>query len=104
MHRPPTERSDDAPTDSISGTELDIETAQETIRASGESIKRDELERAFATLESEGELTTEQRRIVERMATEIVDEILAAPQSVLETDKSADRTAKTVIKLFSTDR
>lgn len=92
-------------TDSSDRDDLDPEAVQNEIRTRGEEIKRRELQRAFNRLESNGELTSEQREIIRQMATAIVDGLLAAPESALEDCQQCEYEAvQTAVKLCDPDQ
>lgn len=81
--------------------EPDPERVRRAIRDRGEEIKRRELRRAFARLDAHGDLTAAQRDAVERMATAIVDGVLAAPEAMLQRTADHDReTVRTAVELF----
>ncbi|MEA1931979.1 glutamyl-tRNA reductase [Halohasta litorea] len=79
---------------------VDPEAVKQSIRAHGERIKQQELQQAMNRLEAHGTLTAEQRRIVDEMATAILDEILSSPESVLEADDHDPETVRTAVDLF----
>jgi glutamyl-tRNA reductase len=79
--------------------------ADEVIAAMHESadrVKRRELERAVRKMESEGELTDEQREVVEALADSLVGQLLAAPTKSLRDAAAEDdwTTIATALQLF----
>jgi glutamyl-tRNA reductase len=85
--------------------DVDPVAVRRAILARGEAVKRRELQEAVDRLESLGSLTDEQRRIVAEMATAIVDDVLAAPESALDDSAEDDLdTVLTAIELFGPDR
>jgi len=54
------------------------------IRARGEEIRREELDRALSKLDAEGDLTPAQRRAVEEMTENVVDALLETPTAAIE--------------------
>lgn len=92
-------------TESADAAEIDPEVAREAIRDSAEELERRELERAVDRLEARGTLTPAQRRTVARMATAIVDALLAAPESTLRHASACDEDAvRVAIELFDPDQ
>jgi glutamyl-tRNA reductase len=81
--------------------ETDPEAVRLAIRGRAEALKQRELRKAISQLEARGDLSPEQRHIITQIATAIVDEILAVPESTLN-DVSADEedTVRTAIRLF----
>lgn len=69
------------------------------IHSHGERIKQRELREALHQLDATEELTEPQRRIVESMATAILDELLSTPDAVLARTDDPE-TLRTVIELF----
>jgi glutamyl-tRNA reductase len=51
--------------------------AWRTVRADSEAVRREQLQRALSKLESQGRLTDEQRRTVERLSASIVEGVLS---------------------------
>lgn len=93
----PTERA-------VEGPEHDFETVRGAIHARREAVERRELGRAFERLEAHGTLTDRQREILERMATAILDDVLATPEAVLAADVEHDTEAvRTVAELLGLD-
>ncbi|MFC6723077.1 glutamyl-tRNA reductase [Halobium palmae] len=96
---PPAELSLTAEIDGI-----DPEMVRQLIRRRADDLKRRELQKAFDQLEARGTLTPEERRIIAQMATNIVDQILAAPESAVEDISEYEPgTVRTVIELFGPD-
>lgn len=92
-------------TDVSDREELDPEAVRGAIRARGEEIKRRELQKAFNRLDANGELTSEQREVIRKMATAIVDAVLAAPESALENSQGYNgETVRTAVKLFDPEQ
>lgn len=56
------------------------------IRARADEIKQRELETAFSRLEAHGELTDEQRAIIEELADALVSELLESPTTYLRNE------------------
>jgi len=102
MEADPTERQSPP----LSGRDdADPEAVRAAIRARAEEIERAELQEAFDRLDAPGSLTPEQRRIIRQMAVDIVDGVLAAPESVLEDLTEQDReTVRVAIDLFDPER
>lgn len=83
----------------------DPEAVRRTVRARGESIRRRELRRAFDRLEARGTLTDRRRQVLARMATAIVDGVLAAPDAALaDADEHDPETVRMALELFDPDR
>lgn len=102
MEADPTERQSPIPS---GRDDADPEAVREAIRVRAEETERAELRKAFDRLEARGALPPEQRRIIGRMATAIVDGVLAAPESVLEDVTEQDReTVRTALDLFDPER
>lgn len=64
-------------------------------------LERQELDRAITCLESRGELTDEQKQILEKTATAITTGVLAGPESVLAQDDLDDRTLRLARELLT---
>jgi glutamyl-tRNA reductase len=83
-----------------SSLDTDPRLVQKRLRQQAEAIKQTELEEAMTKLERRG-LTDKQREIVTAMASDIIRQIIAGPDSVLETASKNDRkAAQTVALLF----
>ena len=81
------------------------EVVRRAIRARGREIKRRELQRAFDRFQAHETLTDRRRRIIERMATAIVDGVLHAPDATLADADEYDReTVRTAVGFFDPDR
>lgn len=93
------------PTDrAVEGPEHDYETVRSALRARREAVERRELGRAFERLEAHGTLTDRQRRILARMATAILDDVLEPPEAALAADGEHDPAAlRTVADLLGVD-
>ncbi|MFB6299164.1 MAG: glutamyl-tRNA reductase [Halobacteriales archaeon] len=79
--------------------------ADEVIAAmyeSAETVKQEEIQRAFDRLDANGELTEEQREIVTAMADSLVSQLLAAPTKSLREAAAEDdwSTINTALQLF----
>lgn len=86
-------------------TDPDPEAVRRTIRGGGEAIRRRELRRAFDRLETRGTLTDRRRQVLVRMATAIVDGVLAAPDAALaDADEHDPETVRRALELFGPDR
>lgn len=83
---------------------VDLEGVKQSIRSHGERIKQQELQQAETRLEAHGTLPSDQRQIVDEMATAILDEILSSPESVLEADDHDPETVRTAVDLFDLTR
>ena len=102
MEADPTERQSPPLSDR---DDADPDVVRAAIRARAEEIERAELQEAFDRLDARGALTPEQRRIVRLMAADLVDGVLAAPESVLEDVTGQDReTVRTALELFDPGR
>jgi glutamyl-tRNA reductase len=82
--------------------------ADEVIAAmyeSAEGIKSREVSTAMSKLESEGEVTEEQREIVESLADTLISQLLAAPTKSLRDAAAEDdwTTIQTALRLFDPD-
>ena len=82
--------------------------ADEVIAAmyeSAEGIKSREVSTAMSKLESEGEVTEEQREVVESLADTLVSQLLAAPTKSLRDAAAEDdwTTIQTALRLFDPD-
>lgn len=83
----------------------DPEAVRRAIHRRSEKLKQQELERAFNRLTARSDLTQEQKEILTQMASEIVDGILATPDSMLEcASESDDISVQTAIELFDPNR
>jgi glutamyl-tRNA reductase len=79
----------------------DPEEIKKTIRRRAAEIKGEELRTATNQLRSQGHLSDAQERILEEMATNILDELLSAPESMLEDAEELDRATQiAIIELF----
>jgi hypothetical protein len=75
------------------------------IRDRAGEIERQERSHAFDRLETRGELTARQRRVIGDLAAGIVDGILAGPESALAAAPEADcETVRTAAALFDPER
>ncbi|TQQ78745.1 glutamyl-tRNA reductase [Halonotius terrestris] len=84
---------------------VDPTAVRHAIRAYGEQIIQQELQYAFSRLRVHGTLMPEQRRVVNKMATAILDEVLSSPESILENPSRYDtKTIRTAVDLFSPDQ
>jgi glutamyl-tRNA reductase len=84
--------------------EEDSEAVRRAIHCHGEELKQQELEQAFSQLTVRGDLTQRQQEIIADMASAIVEDILAAPDSMLENVSIYDEdTVQTAIELFNPD-
>ena len=102
MEADPTERQSSPLSDR---DDADPEVVRAAIRARAVEIERTELRETFDRLDARGTLTPEQRRIIRRMAADIVDGVLAAPESVLVDVTGQDReTVRTALDLFDPER
>lgn len=99
------ESTEESSTTTPETDETDPEAVRQAIRDRAADIKCRELRKAINQLETHGDLTSEQRQIITQMATTIVDEILAAPESTLR-DASAydENTVRTAVELFDANR
>lgn len=83
------------------GQEYDPRTVQIKLRSRAQDLERKHLDQAVTRLESQGEVTGAQRRILQRMAARIVDGILRPPESALSHPEETDRErAHTIARLF----
>jgi glutamyl-tRNA reductase len=76
-----------------------------TMDGSAERVKNHEVGTAIARLEANGELTDEQRQIVESLGDALVGKLLAAPTSSLRDAAAEDdwETIRTALELFDPD-
>ena len=76
-----------------------------TMRESADRVKRRELEMALSKLESQGDLTDEQRETVVDLADALVGQLMAAPTKSLREAAGEDdwETIATAIRLFDPD-
>lgn len=82
----------------------DLLGIKRSIRAHSERLKQQELQQAVTQLEADETLTSEQRRIVDEMATAILDQILSSPEAVLTNCEEHDpETVRTAVDLFDPD-
>lgn len=72
---------------------------REALRRHAEAVRRRELARALARLDTHGGLTDEQREITDEMARAIVAGVMAAPSVAVERAEG-DETARIVRDLF----
>ncbi|MFC7041882.1 hypothetical protein [Halonotius sp. GCM10025705] len=83
-------------------TDTNASVAQAAIHIQAERIKTAELQQAYNRLDVDSSLSTTEKEILETMATAIVDEIVAAPVSVLDrADAYDDDTVETALELFN---
>jgi glutamyl-tRNA reductase len=82
------------------GDQRDPGAVRSAIRTRGDAIREAELERALRRFEAAGECSPEQRAILESMARDIVEGILATPTAVLESAPLEDPALQTTIDLF----
>lgn len=83
-----------------STADIDPAVARSSIRERAEEIRRQELERALARLEADGELTDEEREAVEELATALVDRVLTPAEETLEHGSADAETLRTAAALF----
>jgi glutamyl-tRNA reductase len=81
------------------GDAVEPAAVRAAIHIHGERIKQRELQQALGKLNADGELSDTQRRIVEEMATAILDELLSTPDAVLAAADDPE-TLQTVVELF----
>lgn len=86
----------------------DIDATGEAVAAIGHiedraaEVRETQVARALARLKADGELTDEQRAVVQAMAERLTERIVANPRASLrEADRRGDDTAATAIALFS---
>lgn len=82
-----------------SDSEVDPAAVRAAIHTHGERIKQQELQQALRKLDANGDLTDAQRRVVDEMATAILDDLLSTPDAVLAAADDSE-TLRTVIELF----
>ncbi|WP_185911723.1 hypothetical protein [Halonotius roseus] len=91
----------DQDTEAAAATDTDASAAQQAIRRQAERIKARELRQAYNRLEADSSVSTPEKAILDAMATAIVDEVVAAPVSVLDrADAYDDDTVETALELF----
>lgn len=95
--------------DTRSSIETDDETthaaeaavATQSIAVHADRIKDRELQQAYSRLGGESTISATERQVIDSMATAIVDDIIAAPITVLdETSAYDDETVETALELF----
>jgi glutamyl-tRNA reductase len=92
------------PLDPTEADHRDPEAVRSAIRGRGDAIREEELKRALRRFEAAGECSPEQRAILESMAKEIVEGILATPTAVLESAPRGDPALQTTIDLFDVSK
>ncbi|WP_423746917.1 hypothetical protein V5735_22575 (plasmid) [Haladaptatus sp. SPP-AMP-3] len=90
-------------TELLDRNEADPEAVRRAIHRRGAELERREVARAVERLGGEDGLTAEQRAVIERMATAIVNGIVATPDSVLQDASTDDDAVRTAIELFDPD-
>lgn len=85
----------------LAPTVADPDEIKARIRRRAAEISRDELQTAVERLQSEGDLTETQERILQEMTTNILDDLLGAPESMLQDADELDRSTRiAIIELF----
>ncbi|MFB6302364.1 MAG: glutamyl-tRNA reductase [Haloferacaceae archaeon] len=72
---------------------------REALRRRAEAVRRRELDAARSRLDAHGDLTDEQREVLDAMARSIVDGVLAEPRAAVERAED-DETVRVVRDLF----
>lgn len=76
-----------------------------SIRRRAAEISREELQTALTRLESQGGLTEAQERILQEMTTSLMDELLRAPESMLDETENLDRSTRSaIVELFDPNK
>ncbi|MUV56605.1 hypothetical protein [Halogeometricum sp. CBA1124] len=83
------------------GGDTEVRNEWRAVRADFEDIRRGQLQRALSKLESEGELSDEQRQTVERLSKSIVEGVLSTCRPSLAGDEGVDMSVeREVVELF----
>jgi glutamyl-tRNA reductase len=89
------------PCSQLSSHDTDPQLVQKRLQQQAEAIKQTELEEAMRKLEQQDGLTDKQREIATAMASDIIQQIIAGPNSMLKTaSRNNQEVAQTVALLF----
>ncbi|MDF9745186.1 hypothetical protein [Natrinema salsiterrestre] len=85
-------------------SELDARTVECRLRRRAEAVKRDELEEALSRIDSQRDLTAADRDRLERLADDIIDDLLESTEAAFERPaNSEDEAARAVAERFDLD-
>ncbi|EMA26650.1 glutamyl-tRNAGlu reductase [Haloarcula marismortui] len=81
---------------------VDVDEAIARIDSRGAKIQREQLERTLSQLQTDDELTADQRLVVEELSERLVERLLAVPRASLRdaARSSDDERIETALSLF----